>query len=374
MWRDAATDGLINASEASKDLTELYRSFLAGLHNYDIQCVIVEPGVAPSAIARIFERVNRTGMVLGTFDLMVARSYTNDFNLRDAWEEAQSRYPLLRTFFKDDGLAVLSVIALRERADILQRAVLNMPGQMVRDNWNTAVDDVNSAVLFLKELGVWRPEWLPYRNLVLVLAALSGDVELFQHEGLLKKWYWATVFGRRYDAASNTRAVADYRRLAQRTDPVSRPIFLIKETLLEATRRHYATLHRGFITAIAANKPLDVHTGESLIEPSHSELDSSNTIEAVSIFPKKHRQGAPILHLQTLGFVLARPSRGQDYLVGSLLGPTGECPSQFIANFDHADWSPSHFFEERLNLLREFLSEQLEYSVRIVSEEEIDPQ
>src|SRR6185437_179656 len=73
VWRDDALNEYHGYT--GPDLTALYRKLLSGLHNYEIPAVVIDPSIPPAGIARIFERVNRLGMRLGTFDLMVAKSF-----------------------------------------------------------------------------------------------------------------------------------------------------------------------------------------------------------------------------------------------------------------------------------------------------------
>jgi len=99
-------------------LTNLYRDVLSEMHRYRFPVVILERALEPSAIARIFDRVNRMGMHLGAFDLMVAQLYEPNWNLRDKWEVARSTSPMIDRFLGDDGLPILQAISLRFGADV----------------------------------------------------------------------------------------------------------------------------------------------------------------------------------------------------------------------------------------------------------------
>lgn len=94
---------------------EMYRlrgSSLAGLRegSYSIPTIRLEGEVPLAVVAKIFETTNRGAMVLDAFDLMVARLYPREFNLREEWKKAQDRYG----FHPRMALEALQIISLRE--------------------------------------------------------------------------------------------------------------------------------------------------------------------------------------------------------------------------------------------------------------------
>ena len=251
-WRDAATSGMgpERAAVQGKRLTTLYREQLSGLHRYELPAVVVPTETEPAAIARIFERVNKSGVPLGAFDLMVATSYDAPWNLRDHWDLVREEFPVLGEFLGDDGMPVLQVMALATAGDLRERAVLSLRGADVRANWSRSAAATDSALRFLSEAcGVIRPDWLPYRNMIVVLGALAWHQELPTRAADLLAWYWATGIGERYDVASNTRAVADYQALL---GPALVPhVWTVdNESLPTATRRGHGALYRAFASAL----------------------------------------------------------------------------------------------------------------------------
>jgi hypothetical protein len=303
-WRDLAEADL--ESEASRRLTRLYRSFLSGLHRYEIPAVVIDPDIPAAAIARIFERVNRLGMSLGTFDLMVATSFTTEFNLRRRWEEARSEHPRLDAFFGDDGTGLLTVISLRVRGDVRQSSVLEMGGGEVRLDWGPAVAAMDWAVGFAAhEFGVWWPDLLPYRSILTVLAGLKLGSDKLDRE-MITDWFWATCFGQRYNVGSNTRSVSDFKSLSRGISPIASEVSIAREDLLESNKKQFAALHRSVQCLILSGGPRDVISGEEL---NCDSLDSGALppVRFASAFPRGFTSvsGEAGLHLRTLGLVAA---------------------------------------------------------------------
>ena len=354
-WRDAAIT--VEDHGGRERLTAIYRNFLSGLHQYKVPCVVIDRTIEPAAVARIFERVNRTGTPLGTFDLMVARSFTPDFNLRVLWEESLNQRPLLGRFLEDDGLPVLTVLALRQQKDVRQSAVLRLSGTAIRDGWERAVDNFEVALLFaVRNLGILDSDWVPYRPILTILAAVNYDRPLASISDEVSKWYWATVFGQRYDVGSNTRAVSDFDALISGKDPITRPPVLIEETLLEATRGQQGALHRGFLSAM----------GYEVVREHGWDLGPEGPIEfdfrPVSLYPRGHGSGLePPIHLRTLSFALSSRSRERSRR------DAWEVP--LLEAFD-AERDPLDVLGERLDRLHQFVSSRTGLHVRLISEEQ----
>lgn len=294
-WRDKAVD--LTDQMTTSALTEKYRIFLSGMNQYRVPAVLIGTSVGPEAVARIFERVNRTGMKLGAFDLMVAKSFTPSFNLRSLWDEAQKRNEALKHFLGGDGLPILITLALRLRGDVRQSAVLDLAGTAIQDGWPVALSNLEMAVDFLsKQLGVLDPAWLPYRSMLPVLAAINFDVPLSENRKLIERWYWSTAVGRRYDEGSNTTAVADFKMLRNGIDPISDAPYVVRELALESTRGQQGAFHRTFLNAL----------GRSVLHSAGEELQPE-LVRAASVFERDaHPRLDPPLHLRSLGFYLGQ--------------------------------------------------------------------
>lgn len=292
-WRDRAVD-LTNRSLTER-ITDKYRGLLAGMNHYRVPAVLIGTGVGPEAVARIFERVNRTGMKLGAFDLMVAKSFTPAFNLRSLWDAAQRSNERLEHFLGGDGLPVLTTLALRHQGDVRQSAVLDLSGAVIQDGWHTALAHVEAAVDFLAdELGVLDPAWLPYRSLLPVLAATDYSFPLSQNKALINRWYWSTAIGRRYDEGSNTTAVADFKLLGAGMDPIKQIPLVVRDLALESTRGQQGAFHRTFLNAL----------GKSAVI-ARSVPTQGEPIRAESMFDRGAMPRLePPLHLRTLTFYL----------------------------------------------------------------------
>ncbi|MDM7885181.1 DUF262 domain-containing protein [Curtobacterium sp. RHCKG23] len=300
-WRDE-TIAAAAASEREnvrQRLAEVYRVFLSRANSYTLPSVVIDRSLPPAAVARIFERINRTGLRLGAFDLLVARSYTNDWNLRDHWETLRTESEPIGTWLKRDGLPVLQVIALTRKKDVRQPALLDLEPEEISGNWEPAAAAVEHAVAVLRKLGVPGPDLMPYRGLLFPIAYRfmkfpDMNVEAVARE--LSDWFWGRSFGMGYDVGSSTRIAADARILSARSPGWDAADFAISErNLIAATRKKQSAIWSAFLTYLHANGARDLLTG--------AELDpNSSDVVAVSMLPKLSESD---YHLRVLGLVWA---------------------------------------------------------------------
>ncbi|TDD20770.1 DUF262 domain-containing protein [Kribbella turkmenica] len=268
-WRDSVFDAM---REANIDgplslFTRAYKDVLGNVNHYMFPSVVLESNQPPQAIARIFERVNRTGRRLGTFDLLVARSYSTNWNLRERWETARNESQYIDHFVDDDGTSVLQVISMRMKKDVRQPAMLDLSSDEIQSNWDDAVRGFDSALEFVLKSGVENPKWLPHKALILPLASVAIDHDLDGHRSLLESWFWARSFSHDYDVASSTKAVSDYQELQDavvKGSPISRSMLTLDE-LRSFTRKQHGGLWRAFMSLLMHTAPKDPLSGENLL-------------------------------------------------------------------------------------------------------------
>jgi hypothetical protein len=261
-WLRRRGDTLTGAQEEEVALVweELYQRFLHHVADYQLPVTAIDSRSAEDDIARIFERVNRTGLKLGAFDLAVARVYTTDWDLREHWEHAVLSAPILGEYLGEDGLAVLQAIALRELGGVRQSEVLGLDRRVTREHWPAAVAAMETAITFMRdELGVLRPGWTPYKAMYALFTALAMDHSLTRHSHDLMRWFFSRTFALRFDAAANTRTVEDYGLLRKVIGGQRLPMPPAGKTaVLSASRRRNRAIGRGFLCVIGTLDPRDI--------------------------------------------------------------------------------------------------------------------
>jgi hypothetical protein len=315
-WRDEMRDRAPadSADDVAAKLSSIYRHSLETVNRYKFPAVLVESTLEASAISRIFERVNRTGLRLSTFDLMVAKLYEPKWNLRQLWDSARRDSRLIDAFLGDDGLAALQILALRYHNDVRDSAVLRLAQPLVKEQWERTIEDLDAALAFVvRHGGVAKPEWLPYRALVTGLAALANTESLEANSDVLAKWYWSRSFGLAFDAAANTRLVAEYAALgrAVRGEEELQVPPASYTAIWEASKRRQGAIWRAFLCVLAHRDAKDL-TGESLglADSLHALEPATGDVQIAPLFATgidTGRQSEPA-HLRVLNLVLSTRS------------------------------------------------------------------
>lgn len=365
-WRDEAA-GDATADERRR-LTDTYIESLSGLDRYEVPAVVIDEEVRPEAVARIFERVNRLGRPLATFDLMVAKSFAENFNLRDEWDLVQAREGLLADYLPDGGLSILNVIALQVRGSVRQADVLKLNGSDVRDYWSRAVEALRTAIEYLRErLHVRNQDWLPNKVQLTVLGSLALNDALYGNEAIVDAWFWSSTFQGRYEVASNTRAVEDFTQMLKRVNVAPKEIGFDSETMFSVNRRQYGSLHRGILCVLASNNPLDP------VDPLMRVNEQADLASPVSFIPRSEKVWEMPGHLLTLGMVLttSRVPRTGGYV--SLDDLTEEVERSQLVPPNAAQQTVDEIFAARLRLLANAVTALSGVQTRILTIEDDVP-
>lgn len=174
-----------------------------------------------SQVAVVFERVNRLGIKLDTVQLLSAWTWSDDFDLETQFAElAEELEP-----FGFDELGEDSDILLRCCAAIISGSesigsLVSISGKEVRKRFPELVEGLKGSIDFLRsEFGIVKYENLPTPLVLIPLSvffANSGgkDIKMKDHQrDKLSKWFWRSVFSRRYRSDTNRKLNSDIREI-----------------------------------------------------------------------------------------------------------------------------------------------------------------
>ena len=105
-----------------------------------------------SIVAIVFERVNRTGVPLNSFQLLTAWSWSTDFDLQEKLDELSEE--LAGCGF--DGIAEDQNLLMKCFTgyildDTSPGAIMGLDGNMIRDNYEAIKNGLKSTIDFLKQ-------------------------------------------------------------------------------------------------------------------------------------------------------------------------------------------------------------------------------
>ncbi|CAB4922592.1 unannotated protein [freshwater metagenome] len=193
--------------------------------SYRFPVIELSPETSLEAVCRIFETVNRYGVVLSPWDLLTARFFVKDLNLRHCWEnetpeEVQNR-------LDDSKYSLLQVLALVKTSDQLfdstpvrpkatRSVVLGLDAPFVAGAWAKAANGYNEAIVMLEAQCGWSgSRTLPYPPLVVTMAAWQAvtkgwaPADRGRATAIARQHYFASVFSRNYDEGSTSQMGKD---------------------------------------------------------------------------------------------------------------------------------------------------------------------
>lgn len=159
-----------------------------------------------SKIAIIFERINRGGVPLDTYQLLSAWTWSGDFDLRTKFDELASELDEVDfSDLRDDPDLLLKCCAAIVRNDASAHAIIDLKGSEVRDSFEILRNGILGAIDFLRrDCGVASLKILPYKSMIIPLTRCfatdkaAGFHPDAKQRSALRRWFWHSSFSRRY--------------------------------------------------------------------------------------------------------------------------------------------------------------------------------
>lgn len=274
---------------------------IQAIDDYRFPVVTLSDGTDAEAVCTIFETLNRTGVKLSPFELLTARFWHQNLNLRQRWADAIEKYPIIADFEIDPyySLQIVSLIA-RSAPSCKRSAVMSLEKSMVEEYWDDAIEGLGQALTFLQsECGILSPAWLPYITIVVPMAAifartlkLSGP-RIGSARDKINRWFWCSVFGQKYESSPNSQSALDFGEVTRWIEggetPESIRSFRFDPAVLRDTTARQRAIYRGTIALILRHRARDFHSHKPLT----LEVINENHVDDHHIFPNKflERQG-----------------------------------------------------------------------------------
>jgi hypothetical protein len=303
-------------------LNETFREYSVPL------ITVTEPDT--TQISLIFERINSTGTNLTIFDLMVAATWSEDFDLNDHVKAIVDEMDE-----KDFGnvgratiLRALSTCASKsaKRETILTLRTLDkaeLLAQMERTK-----EALRRAVDFLAtEVSVISDDFLPYERQLVLLAYVMAQAGQLNTE-TLRRWFWRTSFSERYRRGGEGLFDTDLDvAVKSLVDTSQLPHFgreVLPDVFHSSEFRKGTALSNAFVALLATQKPRNLTNGQAI--DVRQSLSSYNRKEFHHIFPQAYlrSKGIPAERIGALANICILNSE-QNKVIGA------KSPSTYVA-------------------------------------------
>ncbi len=224
-------------------------------------------------IAIVFERINRKGVPLDTFQLLTAWTWSEDFELKRQFEELAGELEPFGFHGVGEDIDLLlrctaAVLLNKESAESL----LTVRAGDVRAALPRVKMGVKGAVDFLKQnMMIQKLDNMPHPTALIPLvaffegddsrqSALTGD-----QVKILREWFWRTVFSQRYSSGTKRNLEADIseaRKLREGNSALGGFDVNISTSTFTERRFNSGTVNtKTFILMLAAQNPRSIVNG-----------------------------------------------------------------------------------------------------------------
>ena len=198
----------LNSHPSSEELQTRLDSLIEVITNYRLPVVTLKD-LSVEEVCPIFERINSSGTRLSTYDLMVAATWTQSFNLDNEVESiADSLKP--KNFEDITGDTILKCLSAVKYQSIKREHVLSLR-KLERFEMDKLVFGIKEALLktidvLTTEFKLYCWDFLPYEAIVIMICYIYYYKKNLTTEDItrLKKWFWTSSFSSRYRGASES--------------------------------------------------------------------------------------------------------------------------------------------------------------------------
>ena len=297
-------------------LMKIYEQWIKPIEEYEFPMVTLNEETPAEAVCTIFETLNRTGVKLGVFDLLTARFWAKELNLRERWTRAKVEHSIIDDY-EIDPYYVLQIIGLMEpgvdkdgnvKAPSIKRGeILIMKVEQAKKGWDPAIEALAEVLEIIRDdCGVIIPSLIPYTTMLIPMAAVWSKQSSAKGAAVganrlkLTKWFWCSAFGAQYEKAPNSQAAKDFNELNAWLSggemPESVRDFNISSIQLRNVRPKQRAIYRATMALVMQNGALDFYNRGKIT--AQLVADKRNPVDDHHIFPQaflNERKTEPIL-------------------------------------------------------------------------------
>lgn len=243
------------------------------LSNYRISFIVLR-GIQIAEVCQIFERINREGQPLDTFDIVVAKTYrpansannVGEFYLRECIDDLRASIPSHAQYAEINDQTLLQMLATLIGRDQPEAGIYNITDRYltalktdsIERIWPKFTDATIKTFDFLDQiLHLKGPSLVPFRYFYMTIASYFLKAQRPDYE-FLKRYFWYTAF-HSGDLLSNTTQLQAH--LAALTSDNPESIFseftLDKDALRRASYSTKGRLSRAILSLLSSRKPRD---------------------------------------------------------------------------------------------------------------------
>jgi hypothetical protein len=278
---------------------EMYQArldaLIAAFTDYRIPVVTLKD-LTVGEVCPIFERINSSGTKLSTYDLMVAATWGEGFDLNDEVDEIQDSLEP-KGFGDIDRTTVLKCLSAVQLGTIKEESLKTLrdtsPVDMRALITKTKQALMKTVDVFSTEFKIHSWDFLAYEALVLVTCYIYADINHLSPAQVrrLRQWFWRSSFSERYKVGGENFVSRDLKTVrAFVVDATGTPEDFggppTDKDWMNIAFRSNVSRSRAYILALAARSPHNITNG-ARIDVADA-LSSYNRKQFHHVFPRAY--------------------------------------------------------------------------------------
>jgi putative DNA methylase len=139
---------MIDSLEAIND------NWIQKIDDYHFPVVTLSDETEADALCTIFETLNRTGVKLSVFELLTARFWPHNVNLRKLWDEAIAKWPIIKEYDVDPYYFLQAIsLASRQTPSCKRKDVLDLTAEDINAWWDKVTEGFAVGLRLLRDVG-----------------------------------------------------------------------------------------------------------------------------------------------------------------------------------------------------------------------------
>lgn len=222
-WRNEYQKFYNFNSEDIKQYQDIDDTVLQQVVNYEVPYIKVLKNTPKEAVCQVFENVNQGGKPLTVFELITATFAADNFDLKEHWNNAKSKFAKYDTLKDVDNtyflIAMTLLIAMKKGKTISckRKDVLNINYKDYEENEEDLINGFIKMYKLLVEMNIFASNDIPYNAqfipLAVICTLLGQEIENASVKEKIKQWFWCGVFGEMYGGANETRYANDVKQV-----------------------------------------------------------------------------------------------------------------------------------------------------------------
>jgi len=203
---------------------EKIEAYKSRLESYSFPLVVIGRQYPIDIATEVFTRINTGGTELHLFEIMVAKTYSEErkFDLADEYSQLMSggirdEKCLAHVHYDTiDSATILRCVAIHLGSDTRRREILRLDKDNFIDVWPKVKQGIFAAVTFFRtSLRIPVSRLLPYSALLVPVAYffIRQPRPSAEQKRMLKEYFWWASLSRRFSGAVDTSLASDRRRM-----------------------------------------------------------------------------------------------------------------------------------------------------------------